>query len=116
MEYVEGPEQALLRTGDLCSSICNRSGGEPIDLSVEKWRPPPRGRLKLNSDAGIFYDGTVGMGFVVRDWEGQLVLAGAKRCLVASDSSFLIEALALRFGVLSVIDRGLKVDLLETDS
>ncbi|KAL8477832.1 hypothetical protein ACS0TY_029938 [Phlomoides rotata] len=46
--------------------------------SAKKWTPPPHGQLKLNSDAGVFSDGTVGLGFVVRDSTGKMVLAGAR--------------------------------------
>ncbi|KAL8475076.1 hypothetical protein ACS0TY_031484 [Phlomoides rotata] len=70
----------------------------------------------MNYDAGVFYDSTVGLGFIVRDEEGKSVLEGVKRCLVASGNNLLIEALALHFGVLSEIERGLQVAILETDS
>ncbi|KAL8506418.1 hypothetical protein ACS0TY_017340 [Phlomoides rotata] len=42
------------------------------------WSHPTRGTLKLNSDAGVFSDGSVGLGFVVRDSLGEAVMAGAK--------------------------------------
>ncbi|KAL8528858.1 hypothetical protein ACS0TY_006354 [Phlomoides rotata] len=45
----------------------------------------------MNSDACIFYDGTVGLGFFVRDEKGKPVLAGAKRCSVDSGNSLLME-------------------------
>ncbi|KAL8543065.1 hypothetical protein ACS0TY_003805 [Phlomoides rotata] len=63
-----------------------------------KWNPPLPGRRKLNSDATIFKDDTFGLGFVVRDEHGQVLMAGSKRCLAAGNST-LAEALALRFGL-----------------
>ncbi|KAL8514105.1 hypothetical protein ACS0TY_013287 [Phlomoides rotata] len=88
----------------------------PGDNSATQWKSPPRGNLKLNSDAGVFSDGSVGLGFIVRNEAGELVLAGAKRCWVAADNSTTIEALELHFGLLSVCSRGLHVDLIESDS
>lgn len=81
-----------------------------------KWQCPPSGRVKLNSDAAIFSDGSVGLGFVIRDVEGAMKLAGSKRCTAATDSNTLIEALALRFGLESANKADLVVNFLETDS
>ncbi|KAL8491268.1 hypothetical protein ACS0TY_023054 [Phlomoides rotata] len=80
------------------------------------WSHPPRGTLKLNSDAGVFSDGSVGLGFVVRDSSGKVVMAGAKRCAAAGDNSTIIEALALRFGLENVQENGLCNIILEVDS
>ncbi|KAL8546940.1 hypothetical protein ACS0TY_006595 [Phlomoides rotata] len=44
------------------------------------------------------------------------MLGGVRRCSVTSGNSLLIEALALCFGVLSAIERGLQIELLESDS
>ncbi|KAL8541921.1 hypothetical protein ACS0TY_002969 [Phlomoides rotata] len=83
---------------------------------AEKWTPPTQGVLKLNTDAGVFSDGSVGLGFIVRDETGNPILAGAKRCSVAADNSTMIEALALRFGAISARSHGLQVAFLESDS
>lgn len=64
--------------------------------SSSGWQCPPSGRLKLNSDAAVFPDGSVGLGFVVRNYEGVVLLAGSKRLTAAADHSVLIEALALQ--------------------
>ncbi|KAL8504006.1 hypothetical protein ACS0TY_022657 [Phlomoides rotata] len=79
-------------------------------------KPLGPGKLKLNSDAGVFSDGSVGLGFVVQTDEGQPVLAGAKRMQVASSNSVFLEALALRFGVMVAWSQGYQIDTLETDS
>jgi len=39
----------------------------PAAQPVEKWCPPPFGMLKLNVDAGVFNDGHMGCGMVIRD-------------------------------------------------
>ncbi|KAL8468661.1 hypothetical protein ACS0TY_031743 [Phlomoides rotata] len=74
------------------------------------------GDLKLNSDAAVFQDGSVGLGFVVRDRDGAVKLAGNRRCVASSDNSTLIEALALRFRLKAFMTMGLQISTLESDS
>ncbi|KAL8542021.1 hypothetical protein ACS0TY_003036 [Phlomoides rotata] len=61
-------------------------------------------------------DGTVGLGFVIRNSKGVVLLAGAKRCPATGENSTVIEALAMRFGAERVRDEGLTNVLLESDS
>ncbi|KAL8547110.1 hypothetical protein ACS0TY_006725 [Phlomoides rotata] len=89
---------------------------QPANRRGQRAPSQSAGLLKLNSDAGVFSDGYVGLGFVIRDELGAVVLAGAKRCLVAADNNTLIEALALRFGATLSLNHGLTVSLLESDS
>ncbi|KAL8520299.1 hypothetical protein ACS0TY_011008 [Phlomoides rotata] len=70
---------------------------------------------KLNSDVAIFDDGTVGFGFVIRDANGLVILAGSKRCQ-ARGSSTLVEALALRYIIQHAYASGLTPFHSETDS
>lgn len=44
-----------------------------------RWRPPSPGHLKLNSDAALFSDDTVGLGFVIRNDRGEVMAAGSRR-------------------------------------
>ncbi|KAL8519241.1 hypothetical protein ACS0TY_010254 [Phlomoides rotata] len=80
-----------------------------------RWTRPPPGTTKINTDAAIFEDGTVGLGFIVRDDMGQTLIAGSKRCR-GSDSSTLVEALALKFGLKTAQLGGLLVNIIESDS
>ncbi|KAL8477044.1 hypothetical protein ACS0TY_029383 [Phlomoides rotata] len=45
-----------------------------------------------------------------------MILAGVKRCVVSGDNSTIIEALALRFGLEKVNEKGLRDLILEVDS
>ncbi|KAL8476439.1 hypothetical protein ACS0TY_028927 [Phlomoides rotata] len=63
--------------------------------------------LKLNSDEGVYPDGSVGLRFVTRNVEGTVLLAGAKRCRAEGGNSTIIEVLAMRFGVAKVVEEGL---------
>ncbi|KAL8545826.1 hypothetical protein ACS0TY_005808 [Phlomoides rotata] len=100
------------------SALVSRRGqrGAQSDCRSGRWSLPAQGMLKLNSDAGVFSDGSVGLGFVVRDEKGMVILVGAKWSSIVTDNSTLIEALALRFGAISALNHGLTVALLETDS
>ncbi|KAL8462588.1 hypothetical protein ACS0TY_033572 [Phlomoides rotata] len=62
------------------------------------WRTPPAGLCKLNSDAAIFDDGTVVFGFIIRDTNGLVILAGSKRCRVWGNNT-LVEALTLWYNI-----------------
>ncbi|KAL8520557.1 hypothetical protein ACS0TY_011184 [Phlomoides rotata] len=73
----------------------------------EQWSPHQTGNHKLNADVGVFPDGLVGLGFIVRNWEGRLILAGARRCTTSSTNNTLIEALALRFGMTEAVNKDL---------
>ncbi|KAL8502190.1 hypothetical protein ACS0TY_021343 [Phlomoides rotata] len=66
--------------------------------SKQTWKPPPTGMSKINTDAAVFGDGTVGFGFVIRNAEGLVEMAGSKRTPVQGDSTF-VEALAMRFAL-----------------
>ncbi|KAL8476609.1 hypothetical protein ACS0TY_029053 [Phlomoides rotata] len=56
----------------------------------------------------------MGFGFVVRDYNGFVILAGSKRCR-ARGSSTLVEALALRYCIQHAYDSGLTSFLSEMD-
>ncbi|KAL8473164.1 hypothetical protein ACS0TY_030118 [Phlomoides rotata] len=117
---VQIPDQIVSWAIDAAAEIQptrrKRNGvGAPGSL-LGKWSPPPHGKLKLNSDAGVFSDGSVGLGFIVRNSSGKMILAGTRRCLVTVDNSTMIEALALRFGVSTALNHGLYIDQLESDS
>nr|GMD63060.1 uncharacterized protein LOC109153501 [Ipomoea batatas] len=68
------PSLAFLRDWKGVRGGRHEGGGE----GEVHWRPPVRGLLKLNVDASVrLGENTVGLGWVVRDWEGRYVAAGA---------------------------------------
>lgn len=87
-----------------------------VGTENEPWLNPPAGRLKLNADAGVFSDGTVGLGFVIRNTSGEVQLAGARRCRAPTQNSTIIEALALKFGIQQALRKDLRNLILESDS
>ncbi|KAL8520133.1 hypothetical protein ACS0TY_010888 [Phlomoides rotata] len=67
-----------------------------LEPQLTKWSPPLSGRLKINTDAASFPDGTSSLGFVIRTETGSVTLAGMKHTQMAGNNT-LLEALALRF-------------------
>jgi hypothetical protein len=55
--------------------------------ATPKWSAPPQGQLKINTD-GSFIPDTLqdSWGFIVRDHEGEAILAGAGRLIAVSDA------------------------------
>ncbi|KAL8095164.1 hypothetical protein AgCh_036571 [Apium graveolens] len=49
--------------------------GDKCDLV---WKKPKEGRVKLNTDAAVFNDGSIGVGCVLRDAQGRFL--GARSC------------------------------------
>ncbi|KAL8534038.1 hypothetical protein ACS0TY_010166 [Phlomoides rotata] len=63
----------------------------------------------------MYRDGTAGFGFVARNEDGKVMLAGAKR-IAAGGSSPLMEAMAMQYGLQSAVEGGLTNLIAETDS
>ncbi|XP_018462888.2 uncharacterized protein LOC108834019 [Raphanus sativus] len=81
-----------------------------------KWKPPPQGLIKCNTDGAWHKDHQYqGIGWVSRDHTGRLLWAGAKR-LQGVGSPIETEALALRWAVQTMVRFGYKHVLFETDS
>ncbi|KAL8463039.1 hypothetical protein ACS0TY_033888 [Phlomoides rotata] len=72
------------------------------------------GMNKLNTDTAIYQDGTAGLVFVVRNANGEVIMVGAKR-INARGSSTLIEAMALKFSLETIIERGITRLIAEMD-
>ncbi|KAL8492114.1 hypothetical protein ACS0TY_023658 [Phlomoides rotata] len=59
------------------------------------WLRPPTGKMKLNDNAIVYNDRIVGLGFVIRNDRGEVIMASARRCR-ATGGSVVAEAMALR--------------------
>ncbi|KAK6130853.1 hypothetical protein DH2020_035399 [Rehmannia glutinosa] len=78
------------------------------------WTVPEQGQLKMNCDAAVYKDGSLGYGFVVRDSVGDVLLSGTKRTNMEG-SSTLAEDLTLIFRLTACRDTGLRQVLIECD-
>ncbi|KAF5454638.1 hypothetical protein F2P56_024287 [Juglans regia] len=79
------------------------------------WNPPPRGFLKLNVDEAVFSDvRKAGLGVVLRDDKGKLVMAASKIENEVENPS-TIELLALLRGLQLIVHLGFSKLLVESD-
>ena len=61
--------------------------------AVTRWAPPPCGFVKCNVDAAVFdEEGKVGYDFIVRDCEGNMIMA-RNRCKRGPKDAFMVEAM-----------------------
>lgn len=93
----------------------NRQTGNPKPNCNPKWTAPQIGYLKLNSDAALFQDGLVGLGFVIRNDRSEVIVSGSRR-QPGGGGSTLVEALALCFGIRIANECGLSNIIFESDS
>ncbi|KAL8462317.1 hypothetical protein ACS0TY_032576 [Phlomoides rotata] len=112
---MEVVQHALRLLHEFQDAAYNRVTRDKPKVHRTYWCTPPAGTYKLNSDAAVFADGTIGFGFVIRDANGLLILAGTKRCR-ARGNSMLVEALALRYNIQQALTSGLSSFQIETDS
>ncbi|KAL2944065.1 hypothetical protein RDABS01_032412 [Bienertia sinuspersici] len=78
------------------------------------WQTPGCGTYKVNSDAACFEDGSYGIGGIMRDHEGDVMVAMCDRTQGNGDPE-VAEALAARQALSIAIDAGLRNLVLEMD-
>ena len=83
-------------------------------LATPKWSAPPQGQLKINTD---FIPDTLqgSWGFIIRDHEGEAILAGAGRLIAVSDA-LTAETAACQSALQVASDHGISRIQLEVDS
>lgn len=79
------------------------------------WSPPKAGWLKVNIDAAVFIDGSIGVGAVIRDDQARFVAARGKR-IAGAWKAREAEAIGLKEALSWVIDKGYTHCIFETDS
>ncbi|XP_048493657.1 uncharacterized protein LOC125494128 [Beta vulgaris subsp. vulgaris] len=79
------------------------------------WKAPPAGCIKVNSDAAIFKDNSIGLGGVARDNEGDVVMATCRKWRGNFDVE-VAEAIGMRHALKIAREAGFKVLILETDN
>lgn len=84
------------------------------DFSSIKWKPPDTSFAKLNFDGAVSHTTSAAIGFIIRDDMGNPLLVGAKKS--HSLSVPVTEALALREGLSTAFQRGIKKIQVEGDS
>lgn len=80
------------------------------------WTPPPRGFFKLNCDGAFTVYGNKGAaGGVLRDWKGEFIL-GFSDALLECSSALEAELWAIKIGMQTVVARGYRNLIVESDS
>ena len=81
----------------------------------QKWEPPPSLYYKVNSDAACFEDGSYGLGGIMRDEVGDVLVA---TCMVVGGNNDveIAEALAARHALTTALEAGLNRVILEVDN
>ncbi|KAL8462436.1 hypothetical protein ACS0TY_033454 [Phlomoides rotata] len=87
-------QHALRLLHEFQNAAYNRVMRDKPKTHRTSWGPPPAGTYKLNSDAAIFADGTVGFGFVIQDANGLAILSGLTSFQIETNSEIL--AIAIR--------------------
>nr|XP_023912601.1 uncharacterized protein LOC112024185 [Quercus suber] len=85
-------------------------------LPLSRWKAPPTGYFKINTDAAAFDDERCScIGVVIRDCRG-VVLPASSKVLPASFPAEIFEALALQEGVLLAAEMEVSHAIFESDS
>ena len=87
---------------------------DPDKSCVVKWHPPHSPLVKVNFDGSVINNNKAATGFVIRDAQGNPLLAGAKN--VGVNNILITEGLALRDGLQKALENGFKKVQVEGDS
>ncbi|GAB4826158.1 hypothetical protein Ancab_009025 [Ancistrocladus abbreviatus] len=79
------------------------------------WQPLELEMFRLNTDGVCNTKGAVGMGSVLRNSEGQILVCCGNR-LFSKCSSIMVEALAIRFGLKEILSPGLTPIQIENEA
>ncbi|KAK0607443.1 hypothetical protein LWI29_015165 [Acer saccharum] len=87
-----------------------------VQSALPRWKAPPDGVFKINTDAALNEQGLVsGLGVVIRDCQGQ-VMASLCSQMGVCYSPEIAEALAIRRGLQLAVETGLVPAMLESDA
>ena len=105
---------ALVREWEKANENIAPESNEERNL-VKVWKPPEFGWFKINTDAALFGGQKVGLGGIVRDHVGDVMLATCD----TMEGDFMVEeaeAMAARHALQIAIEAGCRQVVLETDN
>ncbi|CAN6374879.1 unnamed protein product [Urochloa humidicola] len=105
----------VAKLADEFLELNKKEGTKPVKRS-QPWRKPPDDFLKLNSDGAFSANRQEGgWGFVIRDGDGDVVVAGGGKLTHVRDA-FQAEVMACITGVRAAVDMGIDKIIVEVDS
>ena len=113
--------QVIPSTTQMLQEFTNVQPANPVQTvslhrSLPKWEPPPTSHLKVNFDGAVFRETEeAGLGVVVRDSHGKVLVALAEKIKLRS-SSDEVEALVAVCAITLTMDLNLPSFIVEGDS
>lgn len=91
------------------------SSNEKKSETVERrWERPPIGKLKVNCDVAVNPNDWIGLGFVIRNHNGEVSIA-AKTEIMADGTTTILEGLAIRYALKMARQYHVNIDIVESD-
>lgn len=110
--YIAGTIAEFIEEYNLANQPLSKSN---MRNDPERWKAPNVAAMKINVDAGCFDNGTIGWGFLVRNFEGKVSFTATKREKIRV-SPLLAEVLGLRWCLQWAQEQHYKELIIETDS
>ncbi|XP_042954614.1 uncharacterized protein LOC122291030 [Carya illinoinensis] len=116
-EQVQHPQQSVDHAMSLFKESREAQASTKQNMVRDmRWKPPPIGALKINTDGAMFQGCcTSGVGVILRDEKGKVILAACKKEPEFSDP-MEVELLAILRGLQLCIPLGIGELIVETDS
>lgn len=95
-------------------NVTNSMAGQRGGAGGKRWRKPLDGLYKINTDAAVFVEGSIGLGGVVRDAHGEVMVACCGK-MAGRFEVDVAEALAIRFVLLISWEAGYIEVMVESD-
>jgi hypothetical protein len=103
---------------NLIDDLSNKENQQTMrcEAARKRWIAPPQDLLKINADGSFIPESMQrSWGFIIRDHDGEAVLAGAGRLLAAPDA-LTVEAAACQQALQAATDLGISRIQVEVDS
>nr|CCA66036.1 hypothetical protein [Beta vulgaris subsp. vulgaris] len=114
LAFQEVVERAVRGVMEFEEECAHTSPVETLNTHENGWSVPPVGMVKLNVDAAVFKHVGIGMGGVVRDAEGDVLLATCCGGWAMEDPA-MAEACSLRYGLKVAYEAGFRNLVVEMD-
>lgn len=107
-------EKALRGGYEYVTANIPKGGSSNVCESSSSWCAPPNLVYKLNTDAAMFKNNRIGLGGVVRNHKGDVMMA---TCVMedGGEDVDVAEALSARHGIQVAVDAGFRQLILEVD-